>query len=1173
VIEETIMSDEVQRKAELISFLKFKCYAGFEERGYPLTKEYTDRIEYELGVIDQCGFAEYFLIVADLCRFMREKGIRHMPRGSGAGSAVVWGLGITHRWIDPVALGIPFERFLNPQRVSNPDIDIDIRDDRRHEVVSYTIEKYGAEKVARIITFSFLSAKSAIKDIVRAKNLPDYQALGESMANLIPAGKGDDGRNHRIDDVLKTNEALRDYERLYPDVFAMVRKCEGKARHPSIHAAGTIIAPDDRTNYFPLFYAKAPENREQSDWFPTTQWDMYDCEDRGLLKMDYLGLKTLRVIDETVEAVNIIKGALGHTDTFSIDHVDRHDPKTWDMIGDGQLAGVFQVEKHFVRQFAKRMHLAKKRDPWDLAVLVAIIRPGMMDAGTTQVYLNRAHLQEDPTPPHPLLAETFKKTFGIMVFQEDVMATCVDFAGFTRSEADVVRKGVGKKNPAFIAKQQPAFFEGGMEPLWEARWTDKVTGEPRVMKSKPRNPEFRNIIGTQDFIEGTVQTSDGPVELKMLMPGATREECEHVWSLIEAHSRYCVPADSHIDRAGKKNWQPTVKEMYLCRHDKEWARANGHIGMHWKLRSEGFGKGMSMCDDGRVRQNEIYNIEPSGMQHCFLLTTASGKKVETTELHSFPVVDRGSVQMKDLRVGDRLISHTGYEGYQKGTNPYRITQGTARGGQYIGNGFQSGDANPGYIDGQWAEFQRIRNEMILESSLCRECDQPSERLELDHIDRDRTNNDRGNLRLLCPSCHKKKEYANGRRRRGQKGFPTIEDPIVSIVPTGSKETFNISMSAPYHNFCIDQVVTFNSFNNAHAAVYGMVGTYQTAYLKANWTLPYMMNLINSEGGVTDKIAGYNWKVAEYVDESRMMKLKVYPPCVQRSKAKCSMIWHENAIRFGLTLIKRVSTGAVDWIMSAESGCQQSTTLKEFIIRCFTSTDTGADSGTTDWRPYSKVGKGDLEALCAAGAFDCFSHDRGLVRASLVPLQELAKKYHEQCCKVKNGKKVRLSPAEVMEAISNYAPTEDMIPDLTLEQTLEDEREVTGCFLSQTPFEPFRWQIKRNQTCTPADLQNDEFDCHGDYLVFAALISDVHEITIKNGKNKGKLMGILKLVGTAGSMEVPVFTDAWNGLKTEQDPAGPQRGKVYLVQVNPDNRNIGKYILQQVTKLSNSGVGT
>ena len=901
------MSDEAQRKAKLIDFLKFKTYAGFTERGYPLTKEYTDRIEYELGVIDQCGFAEYFLIVADLCRFMREKKIRHMPRGSGAGSAVVWGLGITHRWIDPVALGIPFERFLNPQRVSNPDIDIDIRDDRRWEVVQYTIDKYGADKVARIITFSFLSAKSAIKDVVRAMNLPDYQALGESMANLIPAGKGEDGKNHRIDDVLKTNEALRDYERLYPDVFKMVRKCEGKARHPSIHAAGTIIAPDEMTNYTPLFFAKSAENREQADWFPTTQWDMYDCEDRGLLKMDYLGLKTLRVIDETVEAINVIRAALGQPADFDIDYVKQDDLPTWKMLADGQLAGVFQVERNFVRTFAKMMGLDKKMTPWDLAVLVAIIRPGMMDSGNTTVYLKRAQGLEDPTPPHPLLTDTFKKTFGIMCFQEDVMSTCVDFSGFTKAEADVVRKGVGKKNPAFIAKQQPMFFEGGMQP----RVKVSIGGKEYV--TKPRNPELvaalqehgkRLVVNgdvvTVEQIEGSPQARS-PVTVDVLMKGATREECEHVWTLIEAHSRY-------------------------------------------------------------------------------------------------------------------------------------------------------------------------------------------------------------------------------------------------------------------------------SFNNAHAAVYGMVGTYQTAYLKANWSLPYMMNLVNSEAGVTDKIAGYNWKVAEYIDESRSLGLKVHPPCVQRSKAKCSMSWHDQGLRFGLTLVKRVSNGAVDWICSAESGCQQSTTLKEFIIRCFACAEQQTDAGR-EWRVYSKVGKGDLEALCSAGAFDCFDKDRGRVKASIVPLQELAKKYHEQCCKVRNGKKTKLSPAQVMEAISNFTPKDDEVPDLTLEQMLDDEREVTGCFLSQTPFEPFRWQIKRNQTCSPADLQNDEFDYNGEYLVFAGLVADVREITIKNGKNKGKLMGILKLVGTAGSIEVPAFTDTWLGLKTEQEPTGPERGKVYLVQVNPDNRSMGKYILQQMTRLSNTGVAT
>lgn len=1189
-----------QDKKQLVDFLRFKTYKGMSERGYPLTPEYVERIEYELGIIDQTGFAGYFLIVADLCRFMTSQGIRFIARGSGCGSVVVWAIGISHKWLDPVKFQIPFERFLNPQRISNPDIDIDIQDDRRHEVVQYTIDTYGADRVARIVTFGTLAAKASINDFARALDLPDYQHVAQNITGAIPGGKGDDGKNIRLGDLLKSNEFLRDQQKRYPELFDLAMRAEGKIRNASIHAAGTIIAPEELTHFLPLYFAGDPDTREPQDRFPATQLDMYDCEEMGLLKMDYLGLKTLRVIEWTQRQINFRRMREGLPPDFSVDNIDQHDQKTWELLAAGKLLGVFQVERTFVQGFARRMNLAALRDPWSLAVLVAIIRPGMMDAGTTEMYLRRAMGQEEPTPPHPLLHNTFRKTYGIMCFQECVMSAARDFAGFTQSEADVLRKGVGKKAPEFIKKQQPKFFEGAMQPLWEARWRDKSTGHEKVLRSKPRNPDLQKIAGGQPLVEGTVQTSDGPVELRMVMPGATREACEHIWGLIEAHSRYCFPAHQKIDRVGstrKDRRDPTIGEMYRIRHDAEWAKANGYSGLHYKYRVKGFGKGLSLHEDGRVRPNDIYNIEPAGRQECFLVVTKSGNRLEATANHQFPTADGRRLKMSELTTGDALISMAPYEGYVPGVSPtYRIGRCVQRGGGYVGCGFPSGGQNPSFTDGEWTKFQEIRRERLeLTRSSCELCKRPAKRLELDHKDRDRTNNSPDNLWLLCPSCHKKKEYANGRRRRGDKGYPTFADPIVSIESTGFHDTFNVSMAAPHHNLSVGGAITYNSFNNAHAAAYGMVVAYQTAYLKARHPIEFMTCLINSEAGSTDKELGYNHKVSEYVEEAKSMGIEVKPPCVQRSHSWCIVGQDYKSIIFGLTLIKGVKTSAVEWITTH---CSKATSFKEFVLLSFEDelvSEVTADNETRRYyNPYSRVGKGTIEALITAGAFDVYDKDRAKLMAMLPEVLKQARKYHEHLCKQINkeqgldARNTRAEPDRIREQLMSYSLDDDQYQPPSLEQQLDAEREVTGCYLSQSPFAPFwnrhlelmvsgqysgqsyqsvRQTIAEWTTTSPAEMKDGE---GSGQCVFPAIITGFREIIIKQGKKKGSPMAFLTLRGTNGDVEVTAFTDVWVDLKsrkpTTQCPDGyVERGKVYLVFARKD-RN-GGFILDAAYRLT------
>jgi len=810
-------------------FLRFKVLHRLREGGFPSEKKYLDRIDYELSVIKQTKFAAYFLIVSDICDFMRANQIRYLPRGSGCGSVCVWNLWISHRWLDPVFYNIPFERFLNPERVSNPDLDIDVQDDRRHDVITFIGGRYGMDRVARIITFGTMGAKVAIQDVARGLDIPDYQKVAHDITAGIPsAGKP------RLADVLEKNEYVREFQAKHPELFSIAMKVEGRIRHPSIHAAGTIISPERIWKYMPTWFTKDPESRSAEENFPTTQWDMYDSEARGLLKMDMLGLKTLRVIDRTVKLVNMIRQRAGQAPDFDIDKVDQKDDAAWRLLSDGKLAGVFQVERQFVRRFAQRMNLYALKDPWQLAVLVAIIRPGMMDTGQTELYLKRASGQEPAVPLHPLLAETLKKTYGLMVFQEDVMFASVDMAAFTMALADVLRKGIGKKMPEFIAKMKPRFVAGS--------------------KAK----------------------------------GVSEEDIERIWDLFSAHSRY-------------------------------------------------------------------------------------------------------------------------------------------------------------------------------------------------------------------------------------------------------------------------------SFNNAHAGAYGIVGTYQTAYLKANHGLCFMVNLINSEAGVTSRDLGYNYKVAEYVDEARSMGITMIAPSVRRSNMMCAVLPEENAIIFGLSLIKGISDDAVEWITQF---CRDAINFKDFVLRCW-SIDKIHKEGSEGFRNYVRVGESEIKALINAGALDCLEKSRrSMMLATLEKVTAICKKINEQKAKVMSGsKRLKMTPEMLQRDLDNLVLEDEPHQPVGLEDLLASEREATGCYLSCSPFTPFAHVRDRECNATPEDLAEGPY---GGTAIVIGILTSCRSTVVKNGRSKGSEMAFLTFTGVNGTVEATAFSNLWAELKSM--PGGMEIWKVYKFGIKNDSRR-GGHIMEWAQRLS------
>lgn len=421
------------------SYLRQLCEQGAMQHYGTLDGEVGRRLDYELGVIDNMGFTNYFLIVWDFVNFAKQNGILVGPgRGSAAGSLVTYCLHITG--LDPLKYNLIFERFLNPSRISMPDIDIDFADDRRGEVIDYVVRKYGDDRVAQIVTFGTLRAKAAVRDVGRAMGLQ----FGETdrVARLIPTDP-----QMTIDRAL---EEVPELGKLYNDetgvrdLIDTARKVEGLARHSSTHAAGVVISPDPLVEHVPLQRAGG-----KAEGDVTTQWAQGHLEDLGLLKMDFLGLKTLTVLGKAVDL------ARESGSDITLETIPLEDEKAFELLRRGETVGVFQLESGTTTQMTVDVAPASFED---IVALMALIRPGPMELAPD--YIARKHGRQEIEYPHPLLEEVLRETYGIALYQEQVMQIANLIAGFSMAEADGLRKAMGKKLPEEMAKYRDRFIEG-----------------------------------------------------------------------------------------------------------------------------------------------------------------------------------------------------------------------------------------------------------------------------------------------------------------------------------------------------------------------------------------------------------------------------------------------------------------------------------------------------------------------------------------------------------------------------------------------------------------------------------------------------------------------------------------------------------------------------------------
>ncbi len=432
------------------TYLRELCEEGLRRR-YGETRAHEpvlrERLEYELGVIHEMGFDAYFLIVWDLCRHASDEGIWYNARGSAAGSIVAYTLDIT--LVEPMQHGLIFERFLNPGRISMPDIDLDFQDDLRPKMMEYCAHKYGDDKVAAIITFGTLGAKAAIRDVGRVMDIPLAEV--DRVAKLIP---GIPGKSVSINEAL---EQVPDLKKLYnevgflKDLIDTAAQMEGVVRNAGTHAAGVVITDEPIINYVPL--NRPTSGSEDSPIKTVTQFEMAVVDSLGLLKVDFLGLRTLTIMARACELIEKRHGV-----SLGLHNIPTDDDGTYDFIGKGHTAGVFQLEGTGMTRYVVQMQ-PKNID--NVVAMVALYRPGPLEF--IPHYIKRMHLEEEVEYRHPSLEPIFKETFGIPVYQEQIMRAAVDIAGYTMSESDELRKAIAKKQKDKLEKHKQKFIKGAVE--------------------------------------------------------------------------------------------------------------------------------------------------------------------------------------------------------------------------------------------------------------------------------------------------------------------------------------------------------------------------------------------------------------------------------------------------------------------------------------------------------------------------------------------------------------------------------------------------------------------------------------------------------------------------------------------------------------------------------------
>ena len=982
-----------QSEADDFQMFMDKVEAGFKAKveinGLP-REAYWKRLETEVSMISSKRFAGYFLVVEDYVRAARTGTWAHyvqpsviaeatryartkvqpgekVPmmigpgRGSAGGSLVAWLMGITN--IDPIKYGLLFERFLAPGRKGYPDIDIDFPRSMRKGVREYLKQRWGEDRVCSICTMSRNQAKASVRDLARALDIEDYSDIN-AIAKLVDeistedwddAESSDEDNETWSDLVEKNYKALAPWITKYPELFDKLRYLHGIVRTTNVHAAAALISDTPFAGVIPT--------RVKNDTL-MTQFDMYGVEDLGGLKADLLALRHL---DALMIARDLIKERHGRDidpDAFTDD--EYNDPAIWTQIDEGQTVGIFQLGTPGGTDAAIEF---RPRSMVDVADLISINRPGVRDAGLYHVYLRRRAGLEPVAYDHPLMETIAKDTFGVLVYQEQLMQTSRELAGFTPDEADDLRKAVGKKIMEKVLALKDKFVAGCLA-----------------------NPDYMAYFGEGPTTPEAPNAKDGIATI------------ERIWASIEASGRYCVVGDTRVKLSNGD--EMSVADMYRRLTDDHrlegrpcWygCRFTGYRGKcqtcrvwRQKFRDSRGLKAWSLGDDGRLHPNRILEVYQNGVQPVWRVTLENGDSITATADHRH-MTSAGWREVRELSVGDELL-------------------------------------------------------------------------------------------------------VNGRRVRGEKGYPTIPTRVVSIECAGEETVYDLSMAIPHHSWVGNNIVTHNCFNKSHAIGYALISHAEIwfkHYFPAEMLVGFMM---------VDEV-----RRNKFIRDARRRKIGILPPDVNLSLQNFTI--DGNNIRYGVQAVFGLGDAAANELVAG----QPYTSLEDYLKR--------AKRGAN---------KTSAVALAKIGALDCF----GSREAVLQEIQHY--RLHE-----KLAASTMANPTKLAKIIAERMAKPDYqieIPNFADDKVLYAiEQELVGSFVTIDPMGRYLSAIDAECVANPAVLRRYQ---PGQRMAIGGEITKVRETTVKKGRQQGQKMCFIAVDWQGDEYDIVAFPGVYSSQKLLLRPGVP-----------------------------------
>ena len=1079
-------------------YLRARVEEGLRERyGDPAPAEARERMEMELEVITRMGFDAYFLIVWDFIRYAKDNGIAVGPgRGSAAGSIVAYCLQITD--VDPLRYGLLFERFLNPERVSMPDIDIDFSVRGRERVMRYVVDKYGRESVAQIVTFGKMFPRAATRDAARVLE-HDY-GVGDRLAKLIPDPIM--GRSPSFQDCLAPGQPLRlayDSDPIAKQIVDVAQGLEGIVRNSSIHAAAVVIAEGPLTDIVPLQLADSNQVDEDGNkiFKIVTQFSMKPVEQLGLLKMDFLGLRNLDVIEDALDIIERSTGVRPDMANLPLD-----DQRTYDMLAAGDSIGVFQFESEGMQ---KALRNVRPTEFDDLVALNALYRPGAMDQIPT--YARGKRNPETIIFADERLRPITEPTKGVILYQEQAMQIAKTIAGFSGAKADDLRKAIGKKNREAMAKLKPEFFRGcqasGTSPaVTEQLWT---TNE------KSADYSFNKCLSAQT----RVILPDGT---RVRLSTAARQQVAEIMSMW---------ADGQI-RPHKVQQIVKTGRKFVYRLRCESGRQVRATAEHRFLTTAGYQpvSEMQVGTTELITTPMISDRQREARAETMRRLAASAERKQWDR--------QASLRMRAYQASRSHEAKAAHMRRMHELHPQMTRAGTAAMHERVkwlwandpqwrarqmaasfGRVRAAYDTGPGYghcsiaANGMWCASwperqmcdwlidQGVQFEMHKPLATGRMCDFYFDGVywEMDGMDRfpEYFEQKYGDLPyvVVTPEDFRFRVERHMATAHAENG-----DRVVAIEPLGYESTYDIEMCADGPlNFLANGIVSHNS----HAACYGLIA-YRTAWLKANYPAEYMAALISSVMSTKDK-------VPFFATQAEQMGIEILPPDVNVSDH--DFVVSDGNIRFGLDAVKGVGYAAVEAIKAARSDAGPFGSLWDFCAR--------VDART--------VNKKAIEALIKCGAFGSTGATRKGMLAVLEQAQGAGQKVQQDAeigqGSIFDGFDWGGGDADESRAAAAFAaPQHQPIPTEEFEQPelLAIEKESIGLFISAHPLKQVREALRQRVDCPLAELHERK---DKDWVNAGGIITAAKKIRTRNGEP----MMFATLDDLEGSIEILVFGKA------------------------------------------------